>query len=322
MAKELSNDLSESRGALSPGSVSLWLRVHGKAAQGSRAFLNGMTGSTGWPYFFPYCLLVKTPPTLFFLAILSAVWLVRTWLGAGDWRLRRQAIGESLFRTAPLWVLFFVYWAFAIASHLNIGHRHILPTYPVLLVFAGGAWFWVARRESDSATQEAENAATMGEYSRDSAPGWQLGVGRRSPGWCSSASARFAGESIFSWPNYVSYFNQIVGKRHAYRHLVDSSLDWGQDLPALKKWLFDVGLDASTESPTYLSYFGTGSPAYYGITANRLPCFIQWDPPQIPEPLRQGLTASVRPCCKAFTQISPVIGRRSTRPFTESYCGP
>jgi hypothetical protein len=256
-------------------------------AKARAAFLNGMVGSTGWPTFFPYCFLVKTPPTLFLLGILSAVWIVRQWLSASDWRLRRQAIGDSFYRAVPLWVLFIVYWAFAITSHLNIGHRHILPTYPVVLVFSGGAWCWVARRKNSSATEEAQTAAHAGLLARFRI--WL--AARRWPAvaWlvllCVGA---FAGESIFSWPNYVSYFNQIVGKYHAYRHLVDSSLDWGQDLPALKKWLFDVGLEGSADSPTYLSYFGMGSPAYYGITANHLPCFFDWDAPQIPEPLRAG----------------------------------
>jgi 4-amino-4-deoxy-L-arabinose transferase-like glycosyltransferase len=252
------------------------------------AFLNGEVSSTGWPYFFPYCLLVKTPLALFVLGALSAVWLVRSWLAAGDGQARRQAIGDSLYRTAPLWALFFVYWGFAIASHLNIGHRHILPTYPVMLVFAGGSWFWVAGRGRGSSADVAVGPAHSGFFAK-------LTTWAASRRWPAAAFAllisigSFAGESIWTWPNYVSYFNQIAGgPQHAYRHLVDSSLDWGQDLPALKKWLFDVGLDASTESPTYFSYFGTGSPTYYGIKATLLPCFCQWDPPTIPEPLQPG----------------------------------
>ena len=49
----------------------------------------------------------------------------------------------------------------------------------------------------------------------------------------------FAGESLWRWPNYLAYFNQLAGgPSHGYRHLVDSSLDWGQDLPALNNgWL-------------------------------------------------------------------------------------
>ncbi|HEX4413726.1 MAG TPA: glycosyltransferase family 39 protein [Lacipirellulaceae bacterium] len=251
-------------------------------------FLNGAVGSTGWPSFFPYCLLVKTPPALFVLTILSAIWLVRSWLRVGGGQARLGAIADSLYRSAPLWVLFVVYWAFAISSHLNIGHRHILPTYPLMLVFAGGAAYWFSRRETAESDKVAVDPAQPGIVAKIT--NWT--AQRR---WPAAAIltliciGSFLVESLWSWPNYVTYFNQFAGgPRHAYRHLVDSSLDWGQDLPALKKWLFDVGLVGSTESRTYLSYFGTGSPEYYGITATKLPCFFDWGPPSLPEPLQPG----------------------------------
>jgi hypothetical protein len=102
--------------------------------------------------------------------------------------------------------------------------------------------------------------------------------------------ALFAGESIARWPNYLAYFNQIVGRPwYAYRHLVDSSLDWGQDLPALQRWLIEQGLDGSPNEKTYLSYFGSGRPSYYGIKATLLPCFYDYyTAPRIPEPLEAG----------------------------------
>ena len=55
-----------------------------------------------------------------------------------------------------------------------------------------------------------------------------------------------------------------------FRHLVDSSLDWGQDLPALKQYLDRH----PPQGPVYLSYFGNASPAYYRIPAR----FIRSDP--------------------------------------------
>ncbi len=252
------------------------------------AFLNGSVGSTGWWYFFPYCLMVKTPPALFVLGACAAVWLLRSWRSPGTRQAQWQAVRDSLYRTAPLWTLFVVYWAFAVTSHLNIGHRHIMPTYPPLLVFAGGAWLWTVRRVDEVKDGVAKSAAKPGLIEKIT----QWFTSRRSPVAAFVviiAICSFAGDSLWTWPNYVSYFNQFAGgPRHAYRHLVDSSLDWGQDLPALKKWLFDMGLEASTESQTYLSYFGTGLPSTYQIKANLLPCFFQWDPPTIPQPLRPG----------------------------------
>lgn len=62
-------------------------------------------------------------------------------------------------------------------------------------------------------------------------------------------------------PNYQSYFNLLIGKNeNAYKYLSDSSLDWGQNLGDLSCYLKKEG------SPELiLSYFGTASPAYYGL---------------------------------------------------------
>jgi hypothetical protein len=258
-------------------------------AKERRAFFNGQYSYEGWPQFFPYCLIVKTPLTLFVLLVFAAAWLVRSWRKAGDnWPARRSAVLGSLYRTAPLWVLFIVYWRYAIASHLNIGHRHILPTYPVMLVFAGGAWFWFARRAEQS--QKACRPS-----SGDKPNGWRWVRWLRSRQWPVVSCVvlvclgLFAAESLARWPNYLAYFNQLVGgPPNAYRHLVDSSLDWGQDLPALKQWLDQQARDGTSTHRVYLSYFGSGSPKYYGIEATIMPGFLDRLPPRVPEALEPG----------------------------------
>ena len=101
--------------------------------------------------------------------------------------------------------------------------------------------------------------------------------------------ASFATESLSNWPNYLAYFNQVVGSHsNAYRHLVDSSLDWGQDLPRIKRWLVAAGLDDSQDEKLYLSYFGSGNPEYYDIHATHLPSFWDRNSPRIPQPLQAG----------------------------------
>jgi hypothetical protein len=70
-------------------------------------------------------------------------------------------------------------------------------------------------------------------------------------------------ETALFFPNYLAYFNGIVSPHEAYRHLVDSSLDWGQDLPGVRAFLDRE----KGGQPAYFSYFGTASPSYYGIDA-------------------------------------------------------
>jgi hypothetical protein len=82
-------------------------------------------------------------------------------------------------------------------------------------------------------------------------------------------------ESVRISPHYLAYVNQLAGgPSNGYKHLADSSLDWGQDLPALKQWLDRQGLQPQGAPRVYLSYFGTGRPEYYGIDATQLWGFL------------------------------------------------
>ena len=192
------------------------------------AFLNGEHSWVGWRWFFPYCLAVKTPLPLLALVAAGGVGAV----------MRR----ETLYQTSPLWALLGVYWTGAIESNFNIGHRHLLPTYPAMLVLAGGVAYWLETR------------------------------GRAARLLIASAVLACVVESVTTWPNYLAYFNQLAGgPRQGYRHLIDSSLDWGQDLPGLARWL---ERNVPSGTPVYLSYFGTGNPDYYHIEARRLPGFF------------------------------------------------
>jgi hypothetical protein len=193
-----------------------------------KAFLNGDYRSYGWVQFFPYTTAVKTPLALFALIALSGLAASRR-RSSKEWRSR-------LYDWSPLLSLFAVYWAFSLTSHLNIGHRHIMPVYPVLFVMAAGAAAWIGRPSRWAAACVAALVV-----------------------W-------FAAESVWIRPNYLAYFNELVGPRDAWRHLVDSSLDWGQDLPTVRRWL-----DAHPQQgPVFISYFGSGDIQYYGINATRV----------------------------------------------------
>ena len=149
--------------------------------------------------------------------------------------LARLKSGRRWYRLAPLVIFVVVYGAFALTSHLNIGVRHLLPMYPVLYVLAGAVTL-LPRRP------------------------WGLAVLVLLLGW-------HAGASLSIRPHYLAYFNPLLGgPARAYTHFVDSSLDWGQDLPGLKRWL-----DAHAPGEkVFLSYFGSADPAGEGIHATRI----------------------------------------------------
>ena len=111
-----------------------------RRAQVRVAFLNGAFRLRGWASFFPYTFLVKTPPALFGVALLAVA-------SAFAWRPStgsspRTGLWTRVYSTLPLWTLLAVYWAAAIESHFNIGHRHLLPAYAPMLVLCGAAGLW------------------------------------------------------------------------------------------------------------------------------------------------------------------------------------
>ena len=208
------------------------------------AFLNGDYSTTGWAGFFPYTFLVKT--TLPFLLLLLVGCLAGARASWRRWRADKAAAAFARLRPfTPLAALFAVYWLTSVTSHLNIGHRHILPTYPVLFIAAGTLGAWIDWRRPLAAMLVTALAL------------WHVG------------------ESWRIRPHYLAYFNALAGgPENGWRHLVDSSLDWGQDLPGLKTWL-----DANARGEKiFLSYFGAGDPAYEKISATMLPTLPEVGP--------------------------------------------
>jgi hypothetical protein len=62
-------------------------------------------------------------------------------------------------------------------------------------------------------------------------------------------------------PHYMAYFNELAGgPANGYKLLVDSNLDWGQDVKTLAAHLKSRG-----NPPVVFSYFGVARPEAYGV---------------------------------------------------------
>jgi hypothetical protein len=69
------------------------------------------------------------------------------------------------------------------------------------------------------------------------------------------------------YPYYLTYFNEIVGGPDRGRYiLIDSNLDWGQDLASLKQYVDEQQIDRIK-----FSYAGATPPSVYGLTTEALP---------------------------------------------------
>jgi tetratricopeptide (TPR) repeat protein len=133
------------------------------------------------------------------------------------------------------------YFSLAVCSGINIGLRHILPVYPFLFVLCGGVavWLWETRR-------------------------------RTLKGALVIVAAWYFLSSVRSFPDYLAFFNEFAGgARNGHKILLDSNLDWGQDLKGLKRWM-----DSNGVKKIQFLYFGfhdARAPRYYGIDAMYLP---------------------------------------------------
>jgi hypothetical protein len=200
--------------------------VQEHSTQGHPAYALGRHSGTGWWWYFPFALLVKTP---------VATLLLFGWGLTAAFR-RPPAEGTGVdFLLTPL----IVYGVLAVASNLNIGLRHLLPVYPLMMVLAGGIERTLADR-----------------------PGIR---------WPRRLVTGLLGATLVSAltaaPFFIAYFNlpsRLVFDRHDM--LVDSNLDWGQDLARLKDYLDRNGI-----SSLKLAYFGDASPRSLGLRHEFLP---------------------------------------------------
>jgi len=124
------------------------------------------------------------------------------------------------------------------------------------------------------------------------------------------------------YPHQEAYFNELAGDWPQWsNYLVDSNLDWGQDLPALHDWLAEHGVERIN-----LAYFGKAVPEAYGLQYQPLPSYLRFVEgvelnaynPITPEPgwyaisatsLRLGLLQPANVDLYAFFRAQQPVGR-------------
>lgn len=166
----------------------------------------------------------------------------------------RRFIDDAAYALLPL----AAFLGAAMVAKLNIGLRHILPIYPFVLLLAG--------------------YAITGLYAASRRPfRFMLAA------LCFLTIVEFA----FVCPHYLAFFNQFVGgPRNGNKYLVDSNIDWGQDLKGLKQWM-----DQHDVHHINLSYFGTADPDYYKIDCTYLPGGPFFEDRRVSSPTLPGFVA-------------------------------
>jgi hypothetical protein len=207
-------------------------------------FLAGRLSDDGFPHYFLATFLFKTPIPLLVLTVLAVL------------RIPRLPPRTAAFVWAPI----AIYVGLTVGRGLQIGHRHLLPVLPFLLVGAGEAAAALAR--------------------------WRRPVGVALIGLLGTW---YAVGTLRNHPHHLAYFNEIAGgPANGWTLLVDSNLDWGQDLKRLKTWMTERGV-----GKIKLSYFGSADPAYFGIDCERLPGYSAPHPPRVTREIHPGDVVAV-----------------------------
>ena len=184
-------------------------------------FLDGEWTTEGFPQYYAKALWYKEPHAEQLLFALACLFLLVP-------RTKSRLLREQAFLMVPAAVLI----AVASGMRMQLGIRYILPAFPMLILFAGQAARWVDWRR-----MRLRSLAVL---------------------LCSLALPI----SLRHHPHHLAYFNELAGGPSGGReHLVDSNLDWGQDLRALKDWL-----DKNPVTDLRLAYFGMLPPARLGIS--------------------------------------------------------
>ncbi len=198
------------------------------AREGHLGYLLGERRRTGWWSYGLVALAVKNTPG-FLLALAGAAWALSR---------RRAAEGPSLRAARRLSIgLALAVLAGLSFGRIQIGERYLLPAYPFLVVVV---------------------AVTVPAL-------WCRWQGKAALFLLALAHA---GPTLAAAPGgTLAYFNALAGGREGgHRVLLDSNLDWGQDLPRLAAWMRREGV-----ARVQLAYQGSDDPARFGIEREDLP---------------------------------------------------
>lgn len=213
---------------------------------GYDSYLRGEWRRGGWWYYYLYGLAVKVPLGVWGLLLMA------TFVGRAAPTVCDSPSDGTTFNGATWrdeFVLLFPAAAILIlvSSQTGFNHhlRYVLPIFPAAFIWTGR----LGRLWGDCGVS----------------PRRLLGLpiaAPRATALVAFALAWSVGSSLWYYPHNLSYFNELVGGPLGGRwHLIDSNLDWGQDLLYLKRWL-----DRHPEAkPLSLAYFGKFDPRTAGV---------------------------------------------------------
>ncbi len=225
------------------------LMVTQRQSGGNTTYFMGEVRNWAWPQYFPMVYFLKEPLAFWGMVILVFLVLSIKFKIHNSKFIIHNSIAWSRNHFTELTMLLWLalYWFTSIRSNLNIGVRHLLPVYGFTFILLSGQLVKIGRRINSK-------KIVIGH--------WSLVIGLMI--W-------YLYENISVYPYYLTYFNQVALLRPAWApagqagyvpgghwYVVDSNLDWGQDLKRLAGWV-----NRNNIQKISLDYFGWSDQTYY-----------------------------------------------------------
>ncbi|MBD3238694.1 MAG: phospholipid carrier-dependent glycosyltransferase [Candidatus Moranbacteria bacterium] len=217
--------------------------VAAHASYGHTTYFLGEVGQNWWHYYYIAYLLKEPIASQLFFAV-----TIFTCLGLfGKWLFVKQSKGKKLWDFLRKYyvligffclILGFLYMG--MRAKLQLGIRYIVPIFAYFYIILGGVSVVGVKTllGEKLKNKKLKNGLVIFYII--------LGV------WLFLTN-------LFVYPHYLAFFNQYIGgSENGWKYMVDSNLDWGQDLIRLKKYIkknkiHDIKID----------YFGGGNLDYY-----------------------------------------------------------
>lgn len=224
-----------------------------RSTGGYLVYLNGEVRGTGWWYYYLATIVYKVPEGTLLILAASIILILVARRSPEAWA------DEIAIGVVPAVILF----AMSFLTDINLGLRYILAVFPYLYIAAGKVVPWIEAR-----TGRARSVARAVVFGC-------LGLTIAS--------------TLAIHPHYLAYFNVASGgpDRNPPR-LIDSNLDWGQDLVALREWC----REKIPGEPIGLAYFGQINPSIFALRGDPLDWFL---PPPRPGTLHRMDAGAANP---------------------------
>ncbi len=203
---------------------------------GHTTYFLGEISAGGWKYYFPIVYFIKTQLAFHVLTIIALIFGLKS---------IKKPYRQQIVPRIKTWIkenfpafimISFVlaYWLVSLSGNLTLGIRHLSPLFPFMFVLIS------------LATLKLLNALR----------GKTLLIGKILFGFL---LVWYIVPIILLYPHFLTYFNLVAGgPSGGSRYVVDSNLDWGQDLKRLAKWVDEFNIQKIK-----VDYFGGSDTNYY-----------------------------------------------------------